>query len=51
MLSVTVRLRWRTVKTGRWDLVKDDHDRLIEVKLTLIRGNRFIRCRVIQVGL
>ena len=30
-LSATVQYRWKTIKTGNWDLVKGDQDNLIEV--------------------
>ena len=30
-LSGTVQYRWKTIKTGNWDLVKGDQDNLIEV--------------------
>lgn len=33
--------RWRTIQTGRRDLLKDDHDRLIEVKVTVVKGKQF----------
>ena len=36
-LSVTVQYRWKTIKTGRWDLVKGDCNHLIEVKITVIK--------------
>ena len=29
----------KTKETARWDLVKGDHDCLIEVKITVIRGH------------
>ena len=32
----------RTIETARWDFVKGDHDRLIEVKITTItKGHNF----------
>ena len=34
-LSVTVQYRWKTIKTGCWDLVKGDCNHLIEVKITV----------------
>ena len=39
-LSVTVQYRWRAIQTGRWDFVKGDHDRFIEVKITVIKGKQ-----------
>ena len=36
-LSMTVQYRWKTIKTGRWDLVKSDCNHLIEVKITVIK--------------
>ena len=39
-LSVTVQYRWRAIQTSRWDFVKGDHDRLIEVKITVIKGKQ-----------
>ena len=38
--SMTVQYRWRAIQTGRWDFVKGDHDRLIEVKITVIKGKQ-----------
>ena len=29
----------KTIETARWDLVKGDRDRLIEVKITIIKGH------------
>ena len=46
----------RTIETARWDLVKGDRDRLIEVA-AIIKGHNFrdfdrlIRCRLIKVRL
>ena len=31
----------RTIETARWDLVKGDRDRLIEVKITILNGHNF----------
>ena len=39
ILSATVRYRWKT-KKGCWDLLKGDRDRLIEVKITVIKGKQ-----------
>ena len=36
-LSVTVQYRWKTIKTGCWDLVKGDCNHVIEVKITVIK--------------
>ena len=35
------RLRVKTIETARRDLAKGDRDRLIEVKITVIRGSNF----------
>ena len=32
---------WKTKQTGRWDSLKGVGDRLIEVKIMVIRGNKF----------
>ena len=31
ILSVTIQYKQKTIKIGSWDLIKDDHDHLIEV--------------------
>lgn len=40
-LSATVQYRWKTIKTGNWDLVKGDQDNLIEVKIIVIKEKKF----------
>ena len=48
---MTVHYKWKTIQTGRWDSIKGDHNRLIEVKIILIKGKEFRDFdRVIQGG-
>lgn len=32
---MNIKYMWRTVQEGCWDLVKGNHDRLIEVKVKI----------------
>ena len=32
---------WKTLQTGRWNLVKGDRDRLIKVKIMVLNGKEF----------
>ena len=36
------------METARWDLVKGDCDRLIEVKITIIKGHNLTTDRLIE---
>ena len=39
--QVNVQYRWKTLETGCSDLVKGNHDHLIEVKITVLKEKKF----------
>ena len=38
------------METARWDLIKGDRDRLIEVQITIIKGHKFRDFEVVCIA-